>query len=231
MKSEPNCSETTASAPTRYRARVSLHALFSVFLCLTFFSFAGCGHDEERNTASLGSGNLRWNSFPVSLKVDSSIHDGGAADEDLLAAVSFWETHAGKTLFTLGTWPTAQPPYTGPAQDPDDLLDNAVFFLSPWPFDAHIAGKTTIHSIGPSIQKAVIFLNSDTALCSGLCDQPGDDLRTSRRRLLAHEMGHFLGFDHVGDRDNIMYPEIVTGGSLEDRKIDQSLLNKLTTSP
>ena len=223
-------SQSHSRLRTPQHGRVNLlRRLLPVFVCLALLIFAGCGSDEQRTTAGLGSGQLKWSSLPVSLRADSALHDGGPADEDLLAAVAFWETKAGKNLFTIGTWPNGQAPYTGASSDPDDLLDNAIFFLSPWPFDGRIAGKTTIHSTNSAIQKAVIFLNSDTALCAGNCAESGDDLRTSRRRLLAHEMGHFLGFAHVNDRENIMYPEIVPGGSLDDRSVDLPLLQKLTS--
>jgi hypothetical protein len=199
-------------------------------LSFALLSLAGCGKETSRSAAALGSGDLRWNDFPVRLEADSALHDGAAADEDLLTAVAFWENRAGKHLFNVGSWPTGQPPYTGQAQDPDDLLGNAVFFLSPWPFDGHIAGKTIIHSNGSAIAKAVIFLNADTPLCSGLCEGEGEHSQTSRRKLIAHELGHFLGFAHVSDPDNIMYPEILPGGALDNLHVDEDLLHKLTVT-
>jgi hypothetical protein len=191
-----------------------------------------CGHDEDKRTVVsgvLGSGNLKWDHFPVTLKADALLHDGGHAESDLDDAAAFWNKRAGKQLFDIGTWPTGQLPFDGPAANPTNVFDNALLFITPWPLALGIAGNTTVHSYGNTIQNAVILLNPGTPLCYADCDGPGDRLRTSRRRLLAHEMGHFLGFAHVQDPDDIMYPSIQPGGKLDDRHFDQALLNRLTT--
>lgn len=160
--------------------------------------------------------------------MDAALLDGAYSEEDLLAAIAFWENKAGKRLFSIDRWPSGSQPFTGPPANPNSLTDNVVFFQSPWPqeWSGRVAGKTIIHAYGSIIQNAVIFLNSETALCSGLCLSELD--RTSRRKLLAHELGHFLGFAHVNDRENLMYPEILPGGSLDAVRIDEPLLKKLT---
>lgn len=197
---------------------------------LVLSALPGCGKDEPKPAPGLGS--IRWTSFPVSLRADSSLQDGGAKEEDLLAAVAFWENKAGKKLFTLGTWPHGRAPFTGRVTDPDTLTDNVIFFQNPWPnsgeWPENVAGKTILHSTGGFINHAVVFLNGETPLCPGLCIQEGEQDQTSRRRLIAHELGHFLGFVHVSDPKNIMNPEIVPGGSLENEIVDQDLLVQLT---
>jgi hypothetical protein len=210
------------------------HSLLTalVLSLLIVFALPGCGKEQQQTnrSATLGSGSLKWDHFPLSLKADASLQSRGPAHDDLLAAVTFWQSHAhNKPLFSLGTWPNEQIPFTGPANNPTTIVDNAIYFLSPWSLDPKVAGNTTLHSTGNTIDSAVIFLNRDTQLCDADCTGPGDALRTSRRRLLAHELGHFLGFAHVPDRNNIMFPEIQPGGSLEQVQIDQDLLDRLTT--
>jgi hypothetical protein len=213
-------------------SRSLVRLLLLLVVCAT--GLPGCGRPSEtaRSLAALGSGNLRWASFPVDIRADASLHDGGAAEEDLLAAIAFWEARAGKTLFRLGSWPSGQAPYTGAVTDPDSLVDNVIFFLNPWPntgdWTSQIAGKTVLISNGGGIHHAVIFLNGETTLCSSLCEGEGESEDTSRRRLIAHELGHFLGFAHVADRHNIMYPEIQPGGSLDDEEVNMELLHRLT---
>lgn len=210
----------------------SRRALLCAAALLLALALPACGRDEPKQTTSaeLGSGNLKWDHFPVKLRVDDLLQAPGHAHDDLLAAAEFWENRAHKHLFDLSqNWPSGQAPFTGPSDKPAALLDNVIFFLSPWPLDPHVAGNTTLHYTDNTLDHAVIFLNTTTDLCDGDCDGPGDQLRTSRRRLLAHEMGHFLGFSHVEDQANIMFPVIQAGGRLDDRQIDQGLLDRLTT--
>jgi hypothetical protein len=192
---------------------------------------AGCGKDS-RTASAFGAGNVRWASFPVDLQVDAALQDGGPAQEDLLAAVAFWENRAGKRLFSLRAWQEGQLPYTGNVTDPETLLANALLFQNPWPntrdWTPQVAGKTVVHSTGEHINHAVIFLNGQTPLCGGPCDQPGEHEQTSRRRLIAHELGHFLGLTHVSDLHNIMYPEIQAGGALDTETVDEHWLVHLT---
>lgn len=203
-----------------------------LLLLLLIISLSGCGKDQERDVTVFGSGDWRWASFPVSLRADASLHDGGFAEEDLLSAVAFWEGKAGKTLFALDSWPTGLAPFSGRLEDPDTLLGNVIFFQAPWPnqgeWGRRVAGKTVVHISGKAIQHAVVFLNGETELCAALCEGYGEHNMTSRRKLLAHELGHFLGFAHVQDRDSVMYPEILPGGRLDELKVDEGLLRKLT---
>lgn len=183
----------------------------------------GCGNKEEIHTeAELGSGDLRWESFPVEIKIDKDLVD----ETDLDDALAFWENKAGRPLFKVtGPWLASYSPVVGSPDNPDALLENVIFFQNPWPFESTIAGKTLLRSSNDRMESAVIILNGEKTLCGGDCT--GLTL-TSRRRLLAHELGHFLGFGHSDDYMNIMYPEIQGGGSLHGLKVDTEMLQKLT---
>lgn len=211
----------TVSPSARKSQRLGAPAAL-LLLCLGLFS---CGK-ESQITSPSKKGALHWQSFPVPLKVEESILDGGEQEEDLMSAISFWELKAGKRLFQLGPWSTGRAPYRGSPADPEDLVDNTLIFLSPWPFESTVAGKTMVLFDGSLIQKAVVYLNKETPLCYRLCENTNG--QTSRRKLIAHELGHFLGFDHVQDPDNVMYPEIRPGGALDNLKVDEPLLRKLT---
>ncbi|MGZ3661433.1 MAG: matrixin family metalloprotease, partial [Bdellovibrionota bacterium] len=91
--------------------------------------------------------------------------------------------------------------------------------------EENIAGKAILRVTGGTITGAVILLDPQTNICTGLCE--GRDNATSLRRLIAHELGHFLGLGHVQDSINIMYPAILPGGSLEDRTVDGAALRPL----
>ena len=196
--------------------------LFFVLLILS-----GCGREQERSEAELGKGNLRWASFPVDIRVDSFLLQDSNAVDDLNDAMRFWETKAGKPLFRLvGGWDNSQKPYTGPAAEPQEILANVIFFEGPWPFDSRIAGKTIVHSSNNLIENSIIFLNSDTHLCSHDCSSSNGDV--SRRKLIAHELGHFVGLGHSTDTSDVMYPEILDGGSLTELRVNTSMLQYLT---
>lgn len=193
-------------------------------ILLAVLTLTACAKEKKAHNGV--EGDNRWENFPVTVRADEFLLNDGLAQEDLLAAVKFWEERAGRQLFHIGVWRSGVAPYSGEASDPSDILENVIFFQNPWPFEERIAGKTILISKDGIIQKAAVFLNTKTALCSGLCiDEPG---RTSRRKLLAHELGHFLGFPHIDDRSNVMYPEILPGGSLDEVSADIVLLRNLT---
>lgn len=198
----------------------------TLLLGLLLAVLTGCGGDKQ-DSPPLGSGELRWSNFPVSLQADATILQDPDALQDLQDALIFWQEKAGKPLFTL-LGPYTSAPYVGDPSDPASLAGNGIFFLSPWPFESGVAGRTLVFSTGTLITASAIALNPATDLCTGDCTASGDQQRTSRRRLLAHELGHFLGFNHNDDRGNIMYPAILPGGGLSSMSVDTELLIKLT---
>jgi predicted Zn-dependent protease len=77
------------------------------------------------------------------------------------------------------------------------------------------------------IQAAMVMVNPDTQkFCSGDCT--GQMTLSSERKVLAHELGHFLGLGHFfTDTQNLMYPTSLPGGSLSDVTIDEATFTKL----
>jgi len=195
-------------------------------LCVIALSLAlnACGKEEKRSSAAL-DGTFRWGTFPINIRVDESLLDRNRAEDDLMEAIRFWEKRAARHLFALSGWKSGDLPYTGSPENPSDLLENVIFFQAPWPHDPRVAGKTIYFAENGIIRKGAIFLNAETDLCSGLCRN--EQNRTSRRKLLAHELGHLLGLNHVDDRENVMFPEILPGGSLQKLKVEEAAFLRL----
>ena len=197
---------------------------FWLIFLLSLPLLPACGRDGIQSAdAVLGSGDLRWSQFPVAIQVDSQILANPNAEQDLQAAIDYWETRAGRRLFqTDGAWDGSKIPYEGSPSSPQSLLANVVFLHQSWPFDGNIAGKTLLLSSGNTIQAAVVLLNAEK-ICPRNCDAGVD-----RQKLMAHELGHFLGFAHSSDEEDLMFPEILPGSSLSSMNIDEPLLLKLT---
>jgi len=197
--------------------------LLVIGACALAAGLTGCGRESAPAPAL---GEVRWDSFPVPLQADEAFFRDREAERDLLDAIAFWESKAGKRLFSLSSWPKGRAVFEGAPDSPSQIHGNALVFQHPWPFESQIAGKTVSLARNNSIQKAAIYLNAQTPLCHGQCT--GQNTLTSRRKLLAHELGHFLGLPHVSERGNLMYPEILPGGSLDQLTVNQELLERLT---
>ncbi|RZA00657.1 MAG: matrixin family metalloprotease [Proteobacteria bacterium] len=194
------------------------------FLLLLLPILTACGREEA--AAQLGSGELRWNSFPIEIQAEEAITDDLDSREDLLAAISFWEHRVeGRALFRLDArgWDSSRVPYVGNPETPDRIFANVIFFKNPWPFASSVAGKTVVRATNNQIEAGLIFLNGEKNLCKGDCTAA-----TSQRKLIAHELGHLLGFAHSSDRGDIMYPEILPTDLLESASVNEALLLKLT---
>lgn len=116
--------------------------------------------------------------------------------------------------------------FTGAAADPSEIFMNAIVLQDPWPFSQGIVGKTHIHTRNSNFEHGLILLDKNGSYCTGDCSNSSGS--TSRRKLFAHELGHLLGLNHVDDVNNIMNPEITSGGAIVNLSVDTDALNKYT---
>lgn len=190
-------------------------------LCLTGLGLlSGCA--KEKKTTEDG-----WAAFPVAIYADPAIVSTPAGEEDFQAALTFWENSAGQKLFDYkGEWTGQAKPFSGNPELPSSIEANTVFFQSPWPFGPNVGGQTTVIKSQRGILGAVVMINPSLLVCHGDCD--GDTLKISQRKLLAHELGHFIGLSHNQDVSSIMYPSLSPGGSLAKVTVDTSALQQLT---
>ena len=171
--------------------------------------------------------NSRWQSFPVTIYADSSAINTADKQSDLNDAMNFWEEKAGKKLFNFKGQYSGPQPYSGSITDPGTVLDNVIFFQNPWPLTPNIIGQTLVSASGGSIQNAMVMINGEANFCTGDCTGQPDS--NSQRKNFTHELGHFLGLQHVQDVTNVMYPVIQPGGSLTNVTIDTATFNALVT--
>ncbi len=180
--------------------------------------------------SACGPSHPGWSAFPVKIYSDSSLTQSAAAQADFTEAMKFWEEKAGHALFDYqGVWSGGDTGvYQGAAASPTAINANVVFFQNPWPYSQNVVGQTTtLNTNQNQIQSAMIMFNPNLAYCSGDCQ--GQVGRTSMKKALAHELGHFLGMVHNNtDTGDIMYPELQPNGTLADSHIDDASLKQLT---
>jgi hypothetical protein len=187
-----------------------------VFLIPLSFALMACGTDKKKE-----DGPPRWSSFPVTLYTDPSLvpENDPDAKADFQSAMSFWEIKVGKKLFNYRGSSSRQA-YSG-----DSISENSLFLQNPWSYAQNIAAQTIVISQKSEIRGAVIMVNPSTSFCNGDCTN--DNMRTSMRKVFAHELGHFIGLGHSGDTANIMYPDALPGGSLEHLQVNAAELMPL----
>ncbi len=182
---------------------------------LLFFSACGASHDG-------------WNSFPVPIYANQAQANSPTFVSDFQDAMNFWEGKAGKQLFSYQGPYTGGTPYQGDISAPSSVTNNVVFSPSIWPFAPTIVGQTMVTSTNSTISAAMIMINPNTDFCNGDCTN--QLTLTSQRKVLAHELGHFIGLNHVTDIQNLMYPTSLPGGSLSEVTIDEDAFQKLITA-
>lgn len=187
-------------------------------ICSLVCVLVACGKKEDE-------GPTRWHSFPVAIYADAGAVTSQADAADLADAMSFWEQRAGKKLFDYkGIW-SGGAPYSGDPGHPSAILANVIFVQNPWSFAALAAAETIVISAEAKIEGSLIAVNPSIPFCNGDCR---GDWRASQRRVFTHELGHFLGLPHVEDSANIMYPNLLPGGTIAEFSVDQRDLSDRT---
>jgi hypothetical protein len=173
------------------------------------------------------SGVPRWASFPVPLYADSTLMSSEQKLTDLHEAMSFWESKSGRKLFDFrGVYLSKSAPFKGSNERPEQVTANVIFFQTPWPHAPNVIGETVVSLSGNRIQNAMIRINGEVPFCEGDC--VGDFARSSQKKNFAHELGHFLGLEHVQDVEDVMNPVIQPGGSLTQIEVDHEALARVT---
>ena len=199
---------------------------FRIITCfLVPLALAACGAgDDSGPKGQEQGGRPRWKSFSVEINIDQKISDSPEATADVLAAIDFWETKASRKLFVFrGQW-NGQQLIEGGIANPFKSPVNQAFHQSPWPYEASVlAMNMRVERVG-KIEKSLISINDNYLFCFGPCAR---NPVVSFRKVVTHELGHFLGFNHNDDTKNVMYAFYRGDQSLAEMSVDWASMAEL----
>lgn len=184
----------------------------------------GAGGEAGKDAARLSAqGQARWLQFPVDIYVEDRIVNS-PAEADVLAALAFWEAKTSRKLFNYRG--AVSSPVSGGRNlvNPMAAPVNQAFFQSPWPYENNMLALNMRVEQNGAIQRSLITINDNYLFCYGECT---NDPAVGFRKVLTHELGHFLGFDHHASPRNVMYAFYQPSVGMAEYEVDWAMIAAL----
>lgn len=191
----------------------------AIVLLGPLLALSGCGGAGQSGAkTAVSTERARWAAFPIELHVDDAMADSPSALNDLQAALGFWENRVGRELFRYqGRYSTDLPRSAG-VVNPLLAPVNKVFHEAPWQYGPQVLALNIRVEAQGTIRRSLISMDREHQMCLGDCNS--NRLRVSFRKVLAHELGHFLGFDHHPEAKNIMFAFYQPQSGLNEAEVD-----------